>query len=58
MRKLKGWIKWPTLKKMMTGRDYKGHTIDKGVYKIEIGKSKFEVVPKNVKYYNVYKIYE
>jgi len=54
MRKYKGRIKWNTLKKMLSAREYKGHTIENGMYIIDMQKTQFEVVPISVKFLSVY----
>jgi len=55
-RKLKGIIKEAYLKKMLQSGDYKSHSMEKGVYTITTRKSKFEIVPISIIYYNVFQI--
>jgi len=56
MRKLKGIIKYAHLRKMLYSDHYKNHTLENGIYRIEMTKSIFEVIPKSIKFYKVYQV--
>jgi hypothetical protein len=53
-RYFKGIIKYSFLKRLLNSRDYRNHTVSDGTYVLTMVKNTFEIVPRSVKYYNVF----
>ena len=54
MRKLKGIIKYPFLKKLLNAHDYVKHDNVKGIYTLVMRKNTFEIIPISVKHYQIF----
>ena len=53
-RYFKGIIKFSHLRKMLSSSNCIEHTVSNGTYVVTMTKNAFEVVPRSVKYYDVF----